>query len=161
MRYPHLPGKRLISKYCLLLFHLAPPRDMGVSLGELIQFGFQVEVFVLELESTQILDNISFNIRNTFNLGQIASDRGGTTISNHRRQLERDELNAFRQLCRLTGSHRLGLNRSTLLGATDKRCREQCCCNETMHDSILHREQRPVTIPVSYTHLTLPTILRV
>ena len=56
---------------------------MTVCLRELGEFGFVVNARVSQFEGTRSTSWIGFDISDTGNFGQIASDRGGTTTSVH------------------------------------------------------------------------------
>ncbi len=64
---------------------------MFIRFGVLGQFRIVVDVWVCHFETAQTPSNIGFDIRNTVNLLQIASNRGGTAASDHVRNFERDK----------------------------------------------------------------------
>ncbi len=59
-----------------------------VRLGELCKLRLIVEIWFRDLERTSLIRGIGFNVDNTFDFFQIASDRGGTTPSRHVRYFE-------------------------------------------------------------------------
>ena len=76
---------------------------MFIRLGEFIQFGFQVSHIFGHPEFATRCRSVSLDFADSFNLCQIAPDRGGTTPSRHVRDFE---------------AHQCKLGRSYLVGTT-------------------------------------------
>ena len=64
---------------------------MLIRSGVLGQFRTVVDVWVCHFETAQTPSNVGFDIRNTVNLLQIASNRGGTAASDHVRNFQCDK----------------------------------------------------------------------
>lgn len=73
---------------------------MGIGLGILFQFRFIVHAGFGELEAASLFFGVGYDVGYTVNFGQIASDRGGTTPSDHVGDFEADQ--------RYSLSHRTG-----------------------------------------------------
>ena len=61
-----------------------------IRLRKLRELGLVIELRIRDLESAGTASDVSLNVADTCNLGQIASDRGGTAPSVHVRDLEAD-----------------------------------------------------------------------
>jgi hypothetical protein len=57
--------------------------DVLVVLSQFIKLRFQVEVFVGELKLAGPFLDVRLDVRNTFNIGQIAAHGSGTAASGH------------------------------------------------------------------------------
>lgn len=64
---------------------------MRVGFRKLLQFGFIVNAGIGNLEGTGSRRNVGFDIADTRDFGQIASDRGGTGTSEHVGHFEADK----------------------------------------------------------------------
>lgn len=61
---------------------------MGIGFCVLLKFSLEVNAWVRNLKGADSSGNIRGDVCNTLDLGQIASDRGGTAASVHVRDFE-------------------------------------------------------------------------
>lgn len=64
---------------------------MGIGLGVLFQFRFIVHAWFGELKAACLFVGVGDDVSYTIDSGQIASDRGGTTTSDHIGNFEADK----------------------------------------------------------------------
>lgn len=83
---------------------------MFVRLGQFVELGFQIETGVSKRELAQIRIGVRFDVGNPGDVGQFASNRGGTPGSRHPGQLKSDD-EALRRWGRSTGCGMIGERR--------------------------------------------------
>ena len=111
---------------------------MGVGFCKLGDFCSVIHTFVRHLERTSASVGVCFDIDDTSNLGQIASDRGGTSTSVHVRHFEIHQRpsNALRRFCSLFVHHiaRVGVRHCRLTAACEANRANETKTQLTIHD---------------------------